>query len=272
MTYDVPTGTSDTYWNGMIESNLEKEREKTCVRAFANSYYDHQSGILKYSSTDSYCCTMGITATTMHCPYTDSTDYKWFMYVWCIIWVWVICFRIFYNIGYDTNDLRYYLSLERCKTHWVTRFNFLLILGLSFYSAIFVFDKINDRMPYQLRLERRMSTIIALAVNLSTAVPLISTSYPDLKEIDMRKDFPERVELRHGFIAPTAFNLYGAVLTAHQVFSSIEKAIVHGFIHDDDTEIETIGPAESIKLLMSCMTGHIYKNAQSTQKHDKSHP
>ena len=265
ITYEVPTGTSDSYWNYMIE----ERPGKSCIRAFANSYYD-DNGILVSSSTDSYCCSEGIASTTMNCPYTQNADYKWFMSVWCILWAWVISFQLFYNISYDTNDLRYYLSLERCKAYWVTRVNFFLILVLSFFSVSFVLDEINARsrshMPNQLRTEYRMNAVIACIINLSTVFPLISTNYPDLKEIDMRKDFPERVELKHGFIAPTVFNLYGAILTTRQVFNSIEKAIVHGFIHHNDSELEFIGPAEPIKRLMSNMTGHIYKNARNAPK------
>jgi len=262
MNYVVPSDTSDSYWNAMRTNS--KSPDKSCVRAFANSYYDYSgSGVLISSSTDSYCCSEGIDNVTMSCPYTDKADYWWFMSVWCILWAWVICFQLFYNIGYDTNDLRYYLSLERCKAYWVTRVNFGLILVLSLFSLFFVLNEINDRgdshTPAQKKLEYRMAAMVACIVNLSTVFPLISTSYPDLKEIDMRKDFPSRVELKHGFIEPTAFNLYGAFLTTHQVFNSIEKAIVHGYIHKNDDELETIGPAEPIKLLMSNMTGHLYK-------------
>jgi len=89
----------------------------------------------------------------------------------------------------------------------------------------------------------------------------------------MRKDFPERVELKHDFIAPTVFNLFGAILTTRQVFNSIEKAIVHGFIHHNDSELESIGPAEPIKRLMSNMsnmTGHIHKSARNAPKIESS--
>jgi hypothetical protein len=73
------------------------------------------------SSDGTQCCSYGIKQVVVNCSLRNRQNFQAAIVVSCLVWASVFCTQIFLNYKFDTNDLRYFVSLERSKSHWATK-------------------------------------------------------------------------------------------------------------------------------------------------------
>ena len=215
-------------------------------------------------STERQCCSFGISRVSVFCQLSTRENYTWAMIGSCVVWTSVILTQLGLNWNYNTNDLRYYASLERAKTHWATKFNcflvFILTMGCMIYTMIAVQGF--DHWPENDKQVAHVTILLQGVINVLSVAPLLDAKYPHLKFIHIREQFPNAVTIHHS-VPPVLGNLYGLILRSDDVLRCLNSALIKGLIHNNNDELKLIGNPDEIKQLIQLMTGDPFFREQT---------
>jgi hypothetical protein len=87
------------------------------------------------------CCSV-IQNLKLQCPYTESDIYLAFIISWCTLWGTFLLVNILLSINYNTDDFRYYMSIEKMNRHWSVKLCIFLVSSLTIFGWIFVLIKL----------------------------------------------------------------------------------------------------------------------------------
>lgn len=201
------------------------------------------------------CCEAETLSFTEQCgDFAQDDTYRIFLGLWCCLWCFIIFCILFFLRKYQTDDLRYYIALEKLKFHWLTKINCVLVVLLSIGGMVFVIIKINDsNAALDTMASQRLAVIVSTLLNIKSIVPLIKTLYPNLKESSMHEQFPDAIHINHG-IDPSMVNLWGLLLTNEVVFRHIDDAVLALAETGDESDLMAIGNPRELRRALALLS------------------
>lgn len=169
-----------------------------------------------------------VISSTFSCPYEHLPVYKSILSLWIIIWVSFFIFQLTFSSSYRTDDLRYYIQLEKLKQSIVSQVFFVVVflftlasMVTSFYYTKKNFDSgVTNSNTF---MNQSFSTLLFGWVNMSAIVSYIFSQYPSLRSVPM-SIFPCAIPLKKLILPePSYKNLYGSIATSDTVLRTAER-------------------------------------------------
>jgi hypothetical protein len=216
-------------------------------------------------STDGdQCCSYGIKQVVVLCSLRNRENFQAAVVVCLLVWASVICTQIYLSVSYNTNDLRYYVSLEISKTHWATKLNCALVFILTLVTLIYVATVIEDSdWEAGEKQVAHVTILLQAALNIMSVLPLLDSKY--FLKTTFMDDFPQPITIMH--VIPSKIgNLFGLLLVPDDVLRSIQSALIHGLINDNSENLEMLGSPDDIREIIQAMTGEKYSNKSDAKE------
>ncbi len=225
--------------------------------------YTNTDGISMSGTGFTQCCSQRKISVYSLCDYTSENAYLGFLAAWCAVWSLVILTVLFFIRKYNTDDLRYYIALERTKFHIMTKINCFLVVALSIIGLAYVLYTIekSDDLPAN-KSSQRMNIIVSTLLNIKSILPLVKTMYPYLSECSMHEHFPNPIHINHG-VEPVLGNLWGLMLTNDYVFRHVEDAVLVASDTGDESDLLSIGNPAALKRAMVMLSNGIVNKPAS---------
>jgi hypothetical protein len=173
-------------------------------------------------------CQDGVSSVSVQCAYTHTTDYTATLVICLVLWILLIVSHTLLNCKYQTNDLRYYLAVEKNKNHAAIRYPALAVLFgtvmLIIYAFVEIAYQLRDGLAIQLATQLTLTTLLTALVNYQKLLPLVSSHFFDLDGVDIETSFTDPIPIKM-LVQPGLANGYGIMQSPENVFSVISDAI-----------------------------------------------
>ena len=170
--------------------------------------------------------------------------------LWILIWSSLILTQWIRSVKYGTNDLRFYIAMERVKTWRWSKGCFLLIALFTFTTFVTYVSTGAERVASGDISEFSQTTLVDTALafaalNIFIAFPFVNPTIVNIKHLKMSEDFPDTIALNFESLS-TIGNLWTLLLTERIVIHELLEAIKYDSLHNEDT-LSRFGDTKQIK-------------------------
>ena len=141
--------------------------------------------------------------------------------MWISVWSSLILYRFLIPLRYSTNDLRYYMALEKTNVSIVSKIALIVVIEFSIATFwvvnFFTTQIVTITSPTQAQ-SNYETAIIFCEINIQTIYSYRSSKCEGIKSLNIMEDFPKPIHMKQIGKSPSLFNFLGGLIVARALF------------------------------------------------------